>query len=96
MNPTAQIVSDFWRVEAILAHRREQQESVKGKDTPFRVEFRYRHGTKHYQYFVDLGSAKTATDRSVRYGLTGRAVVESPLSQQVQVQGPRGGWKACS
>jgi hypothetical protein len=85
--------TDFECVEAVIDHRIEQRNSVKGKDTPIRVEFRYRYGTKHYQYFTDLESAKTATDHLAGYGMTGRAVIESPLSQQIQVRGPRGGWK---
>ena len=88
------LLRDFRKLEDIFAHAREQRESVAGKDTPFRVEFRYRGGTRHYQYFTDVKSAKNARDRSCRYGTTGRVMIEEPLSQQIQVRGPRCGWKA--
>lgn len=89
-----ELARDFRRVEDVLVHRQEQRESVALKDTPVRVEFRFRRGTRRYQYFCDLESAKNARDWLATYGPTGRAVIESPLSQQIQVRGPRGGWKA--
>lgn len=88
----SQISDDFFAVEAVLKARREQEESVAGKNTPFRVEFRYSHGTKHWQYFETLAAAMTAEDARASYGPTGRAVIESPRSKQIQVRGPRGGW----
>jgi len=90
--PLSQISRDYFAVENVLQRRREQVESVKGKPTPFRVEFRYRGGSRSYQYFTDIIAAMAADDRQCRYGMTGRAIIERPLSQQVQVRGPRGGW----
>ncbi len=83
--------NDFYAVENALRKSREQRDSVKGKDTPYRVEFRYRGGTRHYQYFADFQSAKTAEDVSIRYGPY-RPVFERPNSSQIQKRGPRGGW----
>jgi hypothetical protein len=87
------IFNDFCRVEQVLQHRRDQSAEVASKVTPYRVEFRYAHGTKHWQYFVDLANARDARDAQASYGPTGRASIEQPRSQQIQVQGPRGGWK---
>jgi hypothetical protein len=83
---------DYLAVEEVIQEGHRQLESVKGKDTPFRVEFRYRGGRKSWQYFEDLASARKASDRHAGYGPTGRAYVEHPLSQVIQVRGPRGGW----
>lgn len=88
-----ELARDFRRVEDVLVHRQEQRESVALKDTPVRVEFRFRRGTRHYQYFSDMESARNARDHSATYGPTGRVVIESPSSQQIQTRGTRGGWK---
>lgn len=85
-------MNDFFAVEEVLQHRREQADSVKGKETPFRVQFRYSGSTRSYQYFTDTDSAGHATDRRASYGPTGRAHIDHPLSQQIQARGPRGGW----
>lgn len=85
---------DYFTVEEVIEAARKQHESVKGKDTPYRVEFRYRRGSKSWQYFQDLASAETATQRKASYRPTGRAYVEHPLSQVIQVRGPRGGWSS--
>ena len=79
-------------IERVLEKRREQHESVKGKDTPFRVEFRYRRGTKHWQYFETYEDAMQAEDSSCRYSIYGSAIIEHPSSRQIQVRGKRGGW----
>ena len=86
-------MNDYATIEAELQKRRIQADSVRGKDTPFRAEFRYRHGTKHWQYFTSLAEALVGTDSSCTYGPTGRAIVETPTSIQIQVRGPRGGWR---
>lgn len=83
----------YFAIERELQKRRDQYESVKGKETPFRVEFRYRQGTRHYQYFETYDDALKAEDSSCRYSPFGSAVIERPLSHQIQIQGPRGGWK---
>jgi len=89
------MLSDYLRIEQELAKRREQAESVRGKDTPFRTEFRYRGGMKHWQYFASSDDALKGTDSRCTYGPTGRAIVEIPTSIQIQIRGPRGGWKKC-
>jgi hypothetical protein len=89
-------MSDFSVIEAELQKRRAQADSVRGKDTPFRAEFRYPHSTKHWQYFVSLDKALAGTDSSCTYGPTGRAIVRTPLSIQIQARGPRGGWHKVS
>lgn len=83
----------YFAIEDELQKRKEQRESVKGKETPFRVEFRYPHGTRHYQYFCTLEDAENAEDSQCGYSPFGHAVITHPTSRQVQVQGPRGGWK---
>ena len=55
-------------IESELAKRRAQSDSVRGKDTPFRVEFRYGGGTKHWQYFVSEQDAVLADDSMCLYG----------------------------
>lgn len=84
---------DYHDIEFELRRRREQVDSVRDKDTPFRVEFRYGGGTKHWQYFVSSEDAASAEDSLCSYGPTGRAIIRRPSSQIIQVQGPRGGWK---
>jgi hypothetical protein len=88
------IARDFFTVEAVIQRDREQRESVKGRETPFRVEFRFRQGTRHYQYFENMETAMQANSAIASYGFTGRARIEHPLSQVIQVRGPRGGWRA--
>ena len=75
-----------------LRKRRAQVESVRGKETPFRVEFRYRGGTKHWQYFLTREDAIEAEDSLCSYSPTGRAIIERPSSHVLQFRGPRGGW----
>ena len=87
------MASGYGAIERVLRSRREQAESVKGKDTPFRAEFRFSGGTKHWQYFETYTDALQGTDSSCIYGPTGRAIVRSPTSIQIQARGPRGGWK---
>ena len=82
----------YLSIEEELHKRRAQAEGVRGKDTPFRVEFRYRGRTKHWQYFTTLQDAEKAEDSSCFYGPTGRPWIERPSSQVIQVRGPRGGW----
>ena len=79
-------------IENELYKRRAQAESVRGKETPFRVEFRYRGGTRHWQYFLNQNDADGAEDSLCTYGPMGRAIIERPSSQVLQILGPRGGW----
>lgn len=88
------MMNDYFAVESVIQASRQQQDSVHVKDTPFRVEFRYRHGMKRWRYFEDRQTAESASDRKAGYGPTGRAYVEHPLSQVIQVRGPRGGWRS--
>ena len=87
------LARDYFAIEDVLRRTREQRESVRGKDTPFRVEFRYRRGTRSYQYFEDQAAALNASDRKPGYGPTGRGYIEHPLSQVIQFRGSRGGWR---
>jgi len=86
-------MNGYLAIERELQKRREQRESVKGKYTPYRVEFRYRGGTKHCQYFTNVEDARLAEDALCRYNVYGRAEISRPLSKQIQIQGVRGGWK---
>lgn len=83
----------FLSIEDELQKRREQQESVKGKETPFRVVFRFKGGSSHYQYFETYEATLTAEDSICRYSPWGHAIIERPTSRQIQIRGPRGGWK---
>lgn len=85
----------FMAIEAEMQKRREQYESVKGKDTPFRVEFRYRSGSKQWQYFTTYEDCLKAESTKCKYGIMGNAIIERPSSQQIQVRGKRGGWSKC-
>lgn len=94
MSNPERIKQDYFRIEEILQKRREQMESVMGKKTPFRVEYRFGHGDKRYQYFETLEDAKAGNDHIIcGYSIFGNAWVKSPISKQIQVKGPRGGWK---
>jgi hypothetical protein len=83
---------DYNAIEGQLYKRRLQAKSVCDKDTPYRVEFRYRGGTKHWQYFANVVAAANAEDFQCSYGPTGRAIIQRPSSQAIQIRGPRGGW----
>jgi hypothetical protein len=85
--------SGFMEIERVLQKNREQAKSVRGNVCPYRVEFRYPGGTKHWQYFTSLDSAMAADDKECSYGITGRAVIRRPSSRQIQALGPRGGWR---
>ncbi len=86
--------SGFMAIEAELQKRRAQCDGTKGKDTPYRVEFRYPGGTRHWQYHVTLYDAQNAQDSSCSYSpISGSAIIKQPSSQQIQVRGPRGGWR---
>ena len=86
-------MTDYCSIETELQRRRAQADSVRGKDTPFRVEFRYPQGTKHWQYFTSKEDAAQAEDSICGYGPSGRGFIRRPSSQQIQVRGPRGGWR---
>lgn len=82
----------FLQIENVRQHQKQQMDSVKGKDCPYRVEFRFSGGTKHWQYFQTLADTQDAWGASCRYSIFGQAIVEWPLSIQLQIRGPRGGW----
>lgn len=86
------MTNGFFEAEAELQRIRAQRDSVRGKDTPYRVEFRYRGGIKHWQYFTGLEDASKASDSLIRCSISGREYLESPRRQQIQIRGPRGGW----
>ena len=83
----------FFATEKELQARQKQRESVAGKPKPFRVEFRYPKGSKHWQYFEKYEDALNATDSMCRYWIFGHAIIHRPTSRQIQMQGARGGWK---
>lgn len=91
---TSTIIDSYNRVEHVIQENQAQRESVKDKATPFRVEFRYGGGSRSYQYFETFEAARLANQRKAGYSPFGRAVIEHPTSQQIQVKGPRGGWRA--
>lgn len=80
-------------IDAELRRRQIQVDSVRGKETPYRVEFRYPQGTKHWQYFVSQEDAADAEDSICGYDYRGSGFIRRPLSRQIQVRGPRGGWR---
>ena len=86
-------MNNFSAIEGELAKRREQADTVKGKNTPFRGEFRYSGGTKHYQYFTRVEDCESAMDSQCGYTPMGNGYIAYPLSRQTQFRGPRGGWK---
>lgn len=86
-------MATYFEIEEALAKLREQRESVKGKETPYRVEFRYPHGCKHYQYFCTLEDAQTAEDYQCQYTIYGNGCINTPTSKQIQTRGPRNGWR---
>lgn len=86
-------MNGYQAIEAELQQRRAQYAGVKGKDTPYRVEFRYSGRTKHWQYFTNLEDCASAKDSQCGYTTMGNGYVAHPLSQQTQVRGLRGGWR---
>lgn len=60
----------------------------------FRVEFRYPHGTLHYKYFNQIDETASATDTMSKFEFgASKPTIYYPTSQQIQVKGPRGGWR---
>lgn len=92
-NELSSMAKQFLAVEDVIREEREQREGVKGKPTPFRVEFRYCGGSRSFRYYLDLVTASEAKARKASYGFMGNARIEYPTSQKIQVQGPRGGWR---
>jgi hypothetical protein len=86
----------FCAIEVELQKRREQSASIAGKDTPYRVEFRFRGGSRSYQYFETREACVGATATKCRYSPWGNAVIEYPSSKEIQIRGPRGGWRKAS
>lgn len=83
----------FFAIEDEMQRQREQRESVKGKATPFRVEYRFKGGSLHWAYFTSYEDALNARDvRKCRYNIWGNPVIEWPTSRQIQAKGKRGGW----
>lgn len=80
-------------INDVLAHRREHEKKIKNKDTPFRVEFRFSGGTVHWVYFENLNDCYDAWDAVCKYSPFGKEIIEMPTSKQIQMKGPRGGWK---
>ena len=84
-------VRGYMAIEAEL-QKRQKHVHPKKEDIKFRVEFRYKKGTKHWSYFSSYKEAATAEDTKLRYSIWGDAIIERPTSRQIQVQGKRGGW----
>ena len=88
------ITSGYFAIEREMQKQQEHYDSIKGKDTPFRVEFRFKKGYLRWLYFATLEEAKGAeSPKKCSYNIWGCAVIESPSSRQIQIRGPRGGWK---
>jgi hypothetical protein len=82
----------FYDIENEMARQRNQLESVKGKATPYRVEFRFK-GSVQWVYFATVEEAQNAPDTlRCRYSVWGNPYTEYPSSRQIQVRGARGGW----
>jgi len=74
--------------------QREQWNSVRGKNPQYRVEYRFKHGTKHYMYFLTQKEAEEFVYVAVNYPPVGLLPYKTyPLSKQIQQKGPRGGWR---
>lgn len=82
----------YMAIESELQKRKEQPHPKK-EDIKFRVEFRYKRGTKHWSYFTSYEEAQKAKDTKLSYNVWGHAVIERPYHSQIQMQGKRGGWK---
>lgn len=86
--------NNFMMVEDVLSQDREQRQREKGKNLLYRVEFRFKGKCCHWHYFETLGEAQAAPDsRLAKYSPFGGAVINYPISRQIQIRGPRGGWK---
>lgn len=86
---------NFFAIEKEMQRRKEQREKFsKLGEMPFRVEFRYRGGSKAWEYYPSYEEAENAEAQvKCRYNIYGSAVIERPSSRQLQVKGPRGGWR---
>lgn len=82
----------YLAIEKEMQKRREQADSVRGKDKPFRVEFRYKGGSKHWQYFANYTDCLNAEDSKCSYSIYGHARIEHPYFSEIQVRGKRGGY----
>ena len=81
--------------EVVKERQRQQNhlESVRGKHTPYRMEYRFGGSIRHYEYFLTPEDARNFLYKRVRYPLIGLTpYLEWPSSWQLQKLGPRGGW----
>mgnify|MGYP003421808762 len=89
----SEMTEGFMAIESELQKRRRHEEVMKGKTTEYRVEFRFRRGSKRWMYFEKLEDCKNATSKRCSYNIFGSPLIESPTSKQIQKMGPRGGWR---
>lgn len=78
-------------LEDEMDRRREQMESVKGKDTPFRVKFTTQVGWA-YEYYTSYEAAKNADDY-ICFPSSPFHGPSRPKRRSIEVRGPQGGWK---
>ena len=86
-------IDGFFEIEREMQKQKLQRESVEGKEKPFRVEYRYRGGSKHWVYFTNYEDAlKSDCPKKCGYNIWGSPYTEWPISHQHQAKGKRGGW----
>ncbi len=81
------------RLSEAIRDLEKQRDTVRGKKTPFRMEYRFPQGTRHYLYFRTKKSAEGFRYVQPDYTLFAQPILRYPLSQQLQAEGPRGGWR---
>lgn len=79
-------------IEDNLQKIREQTDSVRGKETPFRCVFKTRHGWS-YTYHETYEDALKHEHSSCGYSPFGSAWVQRAKKTRIEKEGPRGGWK---
>lgn len=84
--------AEFSAIQTEMARQQRQRELIKGKRPSFRVEFRFRRGTRHWEYYETYQECLTAPDSKVCGYSFGGSFIEHPSSRQIQKRGPRGGW----
>lgn len=83
----------FFKTNEELERRKSQRETHRVENPQFRVEFRFKRGTKAWEYYATYEECVNAEDhKRCGYNIFGSPFVEYPSSRQIQQKGKRGGW----
>lgn len=89
--PEDRETKNFHAINREMDRRRTHEESVKGKETPFRCVFKTRHGWA-YTYHETYEDAELSEHTACGYSIGG-SWLQRAKKTRIEKEGPRGGWK---